>query len=112
MFPVHVNTGNKQMEYRDLTGPGKHKLYKAINLNALLPPTTIKIPGKNEIWKTFYKIFIFICQDNVTAAQLGSLKDNLHKWVMLFAKTSKQKYNTIHTCIFSSCARIPGKIGQ
>ena len=45
-FRFHVNTGNKRMEYRDLTGPEKHKLYKAIDLNTLLPPTTIKIQGK------------------------------------------------------------------
>ena len=79
------------MEYRDLTGPEKHKLYKAIDLNTLLQPTTIKIPEKNEIWKTFYEIFTFICRDNVIAPQLGPLKDNLHKWLTLFAKTYQSK---------------------
>ena len=111
-FRFHVNTGNKQMEYRDLTGPEKHKLYKAIDLNALLPPTTIKIPEINEIWKTFYEIFIFICQDNVTAAQLGPLKDNLHKWVTLFAKTYQSKNITPYIHAFVHVPEFLEKYGN
>ena len=66
-FHWYVSKETKQLDYRDLTGPEKVKLFKNIKISSLMPNTTDQLEGRiekmQEIWDDFWVITQNLKQD-------------------------------------------------
>ena len=83
-FQFFVGKASKHLEYRDLTGPEKVKLFKHINIANLLPncPEGDVAPTQ-QLWNDFSSIISDLKQD-VKLEDVGMFKLKVTNWMKLF----------------------------
>lgn len=99
-FQFYVGKATKQLEYRDLTGPEKQKLFKNVNIVSLLPncPHSEKI---QEIWNDFTAITDELKQD-VKLDDVDKIKTNIKMWMNKFLTVYQTKDVTPYMHAFSA----------
>ena len=98
-FHTYMDKQNKNLKWRDLTGPEKLKLFKNINIIQLFPdlPNNDKI---QEIWTSFFGIYQQLqSNDQLNADQL---QDDVDEWITLFLSIYQTKHVTPYMHIFRS----------
>ena len=77
------------LKWRDLTGPEKHRLFKAINLTALFPSIE-QISQIQKLWSTFYDIILSLnSTDDHTTVETSA-----DTWVKDFCSLYQTKHVT------------------
>ena len=81
---MFINSDSKALQWRDLTGPEKLKLFNAINIPSLFPD----IPDAQKVqmlWTNFMEIYTLLRKsDSMSTADQSTLKDMVQKWIDLF----------------------------
>ena len=78
-FSWYIGKESKQLEYRDLTGPEKVKVFQNINISLLLPNSLNKEKIQN-IWDGFWEINQDLKKD-FTCDDVDSLKKKVTSWL-------------------------------
>ena len=97
-FHFHIDTTSKHLQYRDLTGPEKVKLFENIDLDHLVPNNS-KLLMKNQVWSDFYTVYKRVKEDSIDANKLELIKIDLKSWCGLFLKTFQTREVTLYPCI-------------
>ena len=82
-FQWRINKHNKKLEYRDLTGPEKVKLFKNIDFELLLPDYNEK-DELRVLWSSFMEIVDDLKLNYATSEAVTNLKDKMTKWFEKF----------------------------
>jgi len=82
-------TSNSKLEYRDLTGPEKNRLFQAIKIPVLFP----NLPKNEDIqhlWMSFYHLITQL----KTNCDGDTFKEDSQNWVRLFCSVYQTKHVT------------------
>ena len=91
---MYVDKESKNLKWRDLTGPEKHKLLKHIDIADLFP----RIPQAStiqDIWMEFREIYRTLQSSTpLNKDSVDSLRDHVKKWMSLFLTVYQTKHVT------------------
>ena len=82
-FEWKINKDNKKLEYRDLTGPEKLKLFKNVDFELFFPDDNEK-EKLRVLWLLFMEIVDDLKLDYKTDQAITNLKDKMTKWFGIF----------------------------
>ena len=99
-FQFYVGKESKQLEYRDLTGPEKQKLFKNIDISSLLPNCSHS-EIIQQIWNDFTAFNEDLKQDG-KLADVDKFKSNVKMWMNKFLTVYQTKDVTPYMHAFSS----------
>lgn len=94
----YTSKETKQLQWRDLTGPEKIRLFKNINIPSLFPA----LPNAaimQDIWMEFWRLFNTLGESDVNHTEL---KEDCKKWVKLFLRVYQTTNVTpyIHSLVY------------
>ena len=87
----------KSLEWRDLTGPEKPRLFQHINIPRLFPEIKEK-KTIQELWDKFYDMYMSIISENPSA---DTLKKDTQAWVMKYLRVYQTKNVTPYIHAFA-----------
>ena len=91
-FNFRINKDSKKLEYRDLTGPEKLKLFQNINIPTLLPQcSTCKNKQIQVIWAKFMDTMFHLKLDFTSEDCVFQLQGDIKHWFKLFLKVYQTK---------------------
>lgn len=88
-FRWYVEEATSGLKWRDLTGPEKHRLFKAVNLTTLFPSIP-RVTEIQELWSTFYSIIKTLNSD----CDHTTVASNAKAWVGDFCSLYQTKHVT------------------
>lgn len=93
-FYMYADKETKKLQWRDLTGPEKIRVFNNFNFNYLFPDMP-KVTIIQEIWKQFYSIYKELQSNKVVATtELNKLQGKLNQWMALFTSVYQTKHVT------------------
>lgn len=103
-FEWKINKDNKKLEYRDLTGPEKLKLFKNIDFELFFPDDNEKEKLK-VLWTLFMEIVDDLKLDYKTDQAIANLKDKMTKWFGIFLTLYRAK--DVTPCMHAMYHHVP-----
>ena len=82
-FQWHIGKESKKLEYRDLTGPEKLKLFQNIEISSLLP-NHINSNNMQDLWADFMDIIGDLKLDFPSDAEIMQFKSKVKTWFKNF----------------------------
>ena len=97
-FHMYVEKDAKILKWRDLTGPEKLKLFKAIDISSLFPDLA-NAENTQKLWVDFISIYNTLCLQSISQEQIETFKITVDDWLKLFIQLYQTKNVTpyIHT---------------
>ena len=99
-FHMYVDKDSKTLKWRDLTGPEKLRLFKAIDIPQLFPKIS-HVVKVQELWTEFLEIYLVL--QSTTALdneRMKSIRSHVKNWMTVYQCT---RPNTSHfICTYRS----------
>ena len=100
-FQWYVNKESKALQWRDLTGPEKLRVFQHINIPDLFP----RLPEAHttqKLWVDFMAIYNFLRKSDAPSSdEINNFEQSVHEWLELFLSLFQTKHVTpyIHVLI-------------
>ena len=85
-FRWYISKDSKELQWRDLTGPEKVRLFTAVDLPKYFPSLK-NSSAIQDVWKEFWRLFTSLEEPG----EVGELQKDIKCWVKLFLKLYQTK---------------------